>query len=114
MLAVVGMVVQQSGIHFPGEQFTNTDIFGAPASVGFAANLQIFLAMAAIELTTFNQHYGDGEPGDLGLDGGFFKNKTPDQIKKLKESEIVHSRLAMIAFIGATHQTFLLGKPLLG
>lgn len=114
MLAVVGILVQQSGIHIPGDQFTNTDIFGAPASVGFAGNLQVFLTIGAIELSTFNQHYGDGEPGDLGLDGGMLKNMTPAQIKTRKESEIVHCRLAMIAFVGAIVQTLLFGKPLLG
>lgn len=112
MLAMVGILVQQSGIHVPGEQFTNTDIFGAPASVGWAANMQIFAFMSAIELASFNQHYGEGEPGDFGLDGGMLKNMTPEQIKYRKESEIVHCRLAMIAFVGATVQT-LLGKPLI-
>lgn len=114
MLAIVGMLVQQSGIHIPGEQFTNTDIFGAPASVGFAGNVQVFLAIGAVELSTFNQHYGEGEPGDYGLDGGMLAKMTPDQVKYRKESEIVHCRLAMIAFVGAIVQTLLYGKPLLG
>lgn len=112
MLAVVGILVQQSGIHLPGEQFTNTDIFGAPASVGWGANLQIFLFIAALELTTFYQHYGEGEPGDYGLDGGMLKNMTPEQIKYRKESEVVHCRLAMIAFLGAITHTLLFGKAL--
>jgi hypothetical protein len=107
MLAVVGILVQQAGIHLPGEQFANTDIFGAPASVGFAANLQIFLFISAIELTSFYQTYGDGEPGDYGFDGGMLKNMTPEQIKYRKESEIVHCRLGMIAFLGAVTHTLL-------
>lgn len=110
MLAVVGILVQQSGIHLPGEQFANTDIFGAPSSVGFAANLQIFLLISAFELTTFYQHYGEGEPGDYGLDGGMLKNMSADQIKYRKESEVVHCRLAMIAFLGAITHTLLFGK----
>jgi hypothetical protein len=112
MLATVGILVQQSGIHVPGEQFTNTDIFGAPSSVGFAANLQIFLLIAALELTTFYLHYGDGEPGDYGLDGGMLKNMSPAQIKYRKESEIVHARLGMIAFLGAMTHTLLFGKAI--
>lgn len=105
--------MQQAGIHIPGYEKC-TDIFAAPASVGWAANLQIFLGIGAVELATFNQHYGEGEPGDLGLDGGMLKNMTPDQIKYRKESEVVHGRLAMIAFVGAIVQTLLFQKPLLG
>lgn len=112
MLAVVGSLVQQAGIHLPGEQFTNTDIFGAPASVGFAANLQVFLFIGFMELSTFNQHYGDGEPGDYGLTGGMLKNMTPDQVKYRMESEIVHCRLAMIAWVGLMVQTLLYGPVL--
>ena len=112
MLAVVGILVQQAGIHWPGEAYTNTDIFGAPASVGFGANIQIFIFMSVLELSTFNMHYSEGEPGDLGLDGGMLKNMTPEQVKYRKESEIVHCRLAMIAFVGLTVQTLLFGPVL--
>jgi light-harvesting complex I chlorophyll a/b binding protein 1 len=113
MLAVVGILVQQAGIHIiPGEQFTNKDIFGAPATVGWAGNVQVFCLLAAIELSSFNQHYGEGEPGDFGLDGGMLKKMTPDQVKYRKESEIVHCRLAMIAFVGLTVQTLLYGPVL--
>jgi light-harvesting complex I chlorophyll a/b binding protein 1 len=113
MLAIVGILVQQAGIHIiPGDQFTNTDVFGAPASVGWAGNLQVFFLLAAIELSSFYQHYGDGEPGDFGLDGGMLKNMSPDQVKYRKESEIVHCRLAMIAFVGLTVQTLLYGPVL--
>lgn len=110
MLAVVGIVVQQLGIHWPGEAYTNKDIFGAPGTVGWGPNVQIFLFMSAIELLTFNKHYGEGEPGDLGFDGGMLKKMTADQIAVRKEQEIVHGRLAMIAFVGATVQTLLFGK----
>jgi hypothetical protein len=114
MLAIVGIIVQQLGIHWPGSDiYTNKDIFGAPASVGWPVNLQIFLGMACIELATFNMHYGDGEPGDLGLDGGMLSKMTPEQVKTRQEQEIVHGRLAMIAFVGATVQTLLYG-PVVG
>jgi hypothetical protein len=110
MLAIVGITVQQAGIHVPGEAFTNTDIFGAIGSVGFGANVQIFLAIAGIELATFNQHYGEGAPGDLGFDGGMLAKMTPEKVTARKEMEIVHGRLAMIAFTGAIVQTLLFGK----
>ncbi|KAL7566717.1 hypothetical protein ACA910_017773 [Epithemia clementina (nom. ined.)] len=112
MLAVVGILVQQAGLHFPGEAYTNPDIFGAPATVGWAVNVQIFLGMAIVELSTFNMHYGEGEPGDLGLTGGLLKNLSAKDIQYRKESEIVHCRLAMIAFVGLTVQTLLYGPVL--
>lgn len=112
MLALVGMLVQQAGIHFPGEAYTNKDIFGAVSQVGWGVNVQIFLFMSLLELTTFNMHYGEGEPGDLGLDGGQLKNMSADQIAYRKESEIVHCRLAMIAFTGAMVHTLLFGSAI--
>ena len=113
MLAIVGILTQQAGIHFPGEQFTNTDIFGAISSVGFAGNIQVLLFIGSVEAGNFMKHYGDGEPGDIGLDGGMLKGMTPAQIKTRQEMEIVHCRLAMIAFTGAIVQTLLFGTPLL-
>ena len=89
MLAVVGSVVQQAGIHFPGEAYTNPDIFGAPSTVGFGVNVQIFLGIAAAELATFNMHYGEGEPGDLGLTGGLLKKLSDKEIEWRKEQEIM-------------------------
>ena len=90
MLAICGIVVQQAGFTLPGEAYQNKDIFGAVSSVGWAANIQIFLGMAAIELTTFNMHYGEGEPGDLGITGGMLKGMTPEQLKYRQEQEIVY------------------------
>ena len=114
MLAIVGILVQQAGIHLPGEQFTNTDIFGAPGSVGFAANLQVFLFMGIVEAINFKKHYGDGTPGDLGWGSDQLYKLSPEQQKVRQESEVVHCRLAMIAFTGAIVQTLLFDKPLLG
>mmetsp|Transcript_784 Transcript_784/g.2223 ORF Transcript_784/g.2223 Transcript_784/m.2223 type:complete len:201 (-) Transcript_784:268-870(-) len=114
MLAIVGMLVQQAGIHIPGSQFTNTDIFGAIKSVGFAGNLQVFLAIGIVEMANFNKHYDDGEPGDIGFDGGMMSKMNDAQKFTRQTQEIVHCRLAMIAFTGAMVQTLLFDKPLLG
>eukprot|EP00542_Grammatophora_oceanica_P009354 CAMPEP_0194026454 /NCGR_PEP_ID=MMETSP0009_2-20130614/751_1 /TAXON_ID=210454 /ORGANISM="Grammatophora oceanica, Strain CCMP 410" /LENGTH=205 /DNA_ID=CAMNT_0038665141 /DNA_START=48 /DNA_END=665 /DNA_ORIENTATION=- len=120
MLAIVGMVTQEygpmgSGWHVPGEQFTQTDPFAAPAAVGLAGNAQIFAAMALVELTTFYLHYGEGEPGDIGWDFlGLLDGKSDAEVRRTMEQEIVHCRLAMIAFTGATVQTLLYHENLLG
>jgi hypothetical protein len=111
MLAITGLVVQSAGIHFPGDAYTNVDPFGAPSTVGWAVNIQIFLFMACVELATFNKHYGEGAPGDLGWNSPDLISKlSPDAMAKRYESEIVHCRLAMIAITGASVQYLLFGK----
>jgi light-harvesting complex I chlorophyll a/b binding protein 1 len=114
MLAIVGMVVQEAGLHLPGDQFTNTDPFGAISSVGFAGNLQVLLAIGIIEGSNFKKHYGDGTPGDIGWGASQLTKLTPEKQMVRQEQEVVHGRLAMIAFTGALVQTLLFDKPLLG
>jgi len=114
MLAIVGILVQQAGLHLPGAQFTNTDIFGAISSVGFAGNLQVLLAIGIVEGTNFKKHYEDGTPGDIGWGNDVLYKLSPEQQKVRQEQEVVHGRLAMIAFTGAIVQTLIFDKPLLG
>lgn len=109
MLAIVGVVTQQLGFHLPGEQFTNTDIFGAVSSVGFAGNMQVFATIGAIELANFNKHYDGSTPGDLGWTAGLLDGMSESEVAYRKEQEIVHCRLAMIALTGAVIQTLLFG-----
>jgi len=114
MLAIVGMVVQQSGIHIPGEAYSNTDIFGAIKSVGWGANLQIFLGIGVIEATNFYKHYDDETiPGNYGWGSNVLTDLKPEDQLWRQEQEVVHGRLAMIAFVGALIQTLLFDRPLL-
>ena len=46
---------------------------------------------------------GKRVPGDFALTGGF--GKTPEQMAKLKQAEIKHARLAMMAFSGIATQS---------
>jgi hypothetical protein len=111
MLAIVGMVVQSAGIHLPGDAYTNPDPFGAPATVGWGVNLQIFMFMSCVEIATFNKTYGEGTPGDLGWNTPDLISKlSPADLNKRMESEVVHCRLAMIAIAGASVQYLLYGK----
>ncbi|CAB9506321.1 Fucoxanthin-chlorophyll a-c binding protein A, chloroplastic [Seminavis robusta] len=115
MLAICGIVTTQLGIHLPGEQFATTDIFAAPASVGFAGNLQVFLGIGTIELMNFYKHYDGSEPGELPGWEPRGWDSVPESTKAVrKEQEIVHCRLAMIAFTGAIVQSLLFNEPLLG
>jgi len=114
MLAIVGMLVQQSGIHFPGEAYSNTDIFGAIKSVGWGVNLQIFLTIGVIEASNFYKHYDDETiPGNIEWGSSVLTDMSPEDQLWRQEQEIVHGRLAMIAFVGAIIQTLLFDKPLL-
>mmetsp|Transcript_6834 Transcript_6834/g.7768 ORF Transcript_6834/g.7768 Transcript_6834/m.7768 type:complete len:198 (+) Transcript_6834:75-668(+) len=113
MLAIVGLIVQEY-IHLPGEAYQNPDPFGAVSTVGLGVNVQILLGIGVVELSNFYKHYDGSAPGDLGWTGGFLKNKSEEQINKLKEQEVKHARLAMVAITGATVQTLMFHQPLLG
>ena len=115
MLAVLGMVWQEDGPHLPGAAYATTDPFAAVSSVGFGSNMQTLLAIGCLELANWEETFnGESRPGTLpGWEPKSWGNLSEKEQARLYESEIVHCRLAMIAFIGATHQTFLLGKPLL-
>jgi len=113
MLAVTGMVWQEYGPHLPGAAYATRDPWEAISSAGFGSNFQIFLAIGVVELMNWEKTFGEGDPGDIGWTGGLLKKMDAPALLKRQTQEIVHSRLAMIAFIGATHQTFLLHKNLL-
>jgi len=115
MLAVTGMVWQEYGPHLPGAAYATTDPFEAIASVGFGSNIQTLLGIGVLELISWEETFnGESRPGTLaGWEGAGWSKMTDAQKDQRYEQEIVHCRLAMIAFIGATHQTFLLHKGLL-
>lgn len=113
MLATVGFVVEEY-IRLPGDAYSNPDPIGAIKTAGFGPNIQIFLGIAIVELITLKNSYGDdGEPGDFGWDPAqLLSNKTPEQIKDFKYSEIINGRLAMMGFLGQLVQTLYFHKPL--
>ena len=114
MLAIVGMVVQQSGIHFPGADYTSTDVFGAVTQVGWGVNIQILLTIGIIEASNFYKHYDDETiPGNIEWGSEVLTKLSPKDQAWRQEQEVVHGRLAMIAFVGALVQTLIFEKPLL-
>lgn len=113
MLATVGFVVEEY-FRLPGEAYSNPDPIGAIKTAGFGPNIQIFLGIAIVEFITLKNSYGeDGEPGDFGWDPAMLlNNKTPEEIKDFKYSEIINGRLAMMGFLGQLVQTLYFHKPL--
>jgi hypothetical protein len=114
MLAVLGMVWQEYLPHLPGDAYATTDPFAAITSVGFGSNIQTLVGIGCIELANWNETFnGDSRPGVVdGFVPRWWDKQSEVEQTRLYTSEIVHCRLAMIAFIGASHQTFLLNKPL--
>ncbi|KAJ1460780.1 chlorophyll a/b-binding protein domain-containing protein [Pelagophyceae sp. CCMP2097] len=113
MLAVVGFIVEEF-VHLPGAAYQEANPLKAISAVPVAANVQILLVAAVIELATIDKTYGD-KPGDLGFDPlSFSVKKTEAQVKDFQLKELKNGRLAMIAFLGMVVQTMLFDKPLLG
>jgi len=108
MLAVTGMVWQEYGAHLPGDAYATTDPWEAISSVGFGSNIQTLLAIGVLELANWDETFnGESRPGMVNGFVPQWWSKISDAQKDIHyEQEIVHSRLAMIAFIGATHQSF--------
>jgi len=112
MLACVGFMVQEH-VHLPGAAYSNPDPIGAISTVPLAANLQILLGCAVVELTTLDITYGDGEPGDYGWDPAkVLQGKSQAKIDDLKLKELSNGRLAMMAFLGMCVQNLYFHKGL--
>ena len=80
--------------------------------------LQIIVFMGWLEVTANKGKYsmtdmfeGGRAPGDLGFDPLKFGD-NPDTRARLEMAELKNGRLAMLAFSGMIHQTFVTGKPL--
>jgi hypothetical protein len=115
-LAVVGCIAQEYLPQlYPGMVERNP--FKAPFAVPTAANVQIFLAIAVVELAYFKYQYkleANDEPWNFGWGLKMLEGKSAAQVADMKLKELVHCRLAMIAFVGIVAQTGIYNAPLLG
>lgn len=108
MLATVGWLAVDAGLRAPGlpDELQSVNSWQAhDAAIGPLAVLLCFCGVAEIAggAAVFASINGDREPGDFALTGGL--GKTPEQMAKLKQAEIKHARLAMMAFSGIQTQS---------
>jgi len=118
MIATVGIIVQEffSLPNYPGYNPNPIEAFSSVPPEGL---LQILLFMGIVE-TNSNRGKWDmmtmfedksREPGNLGFDPLKF-GENPNTRARLEMAELKNGRLAMLAFSGMIHQTFVTGKPL--
>lgn len=117
MLASTGYMAQEffSLPNYPGY---SPNAVEAASSVPPEAFVQIILFASYLEVVSnkgkfsMSNMFEDGRaPGDLGFDPLKFKDNAATQ-ERLALAELKNGRLAMLAFSGMIHQTFVTGKPL--
>lgn len=118
MLAIVGVIVQSSGTHFPGNaevSFVNADWVSAPTTLPPLVWGQVLAFIAVVEGQTsqglFDLWLGDTskrEPGNLGWGSGLL-SKDKKAADKMKLKELKNGRLAMMAIMGVAANHFIPG-----
>merc|ERR1712060_229910 len=118
MLAATGYMVQEFvGLpNYPGYSPNPVEAFSSVPAEGL---VQIAAFVSFLEITmnqgkfTQSDMFEDPsrEPGNLGFDPLKF-GENADTRARLEMAELKNGRLAMLAFSGMIHQTFVTGKPL--
>ncbi|CAM9618580.1 unnamed protein product [Scytosiphon promiscuus] len=112
-LAVVGFAATDLGLHLPGAEHAVSSIAAHDAAVATGAMPQILLWVSAFEaissVAVVQMLEGSGRaPGDFGFDP--YNLSKPGNEKKKEDfelKEVVHCRLAMLAFSGMVTQAVL-------
>eukprot|EP00310_Coccolithus_braarudii_P015757 CAMPEP_0183349886 /NCGR_PEP_ID=MMETSP0164_2-20130417/14384_1 /TAXON_ID=221442 /ORGANISM="Coccolithus pelagicus ssp braarudi, Strain PLY182g" /LENGTH=211 /DNA_ID=CAMNT_0025521691 /DNA_START=22 /DNA_END=657 /DNA_ORIENTATION=+ len=118
MLASTGYLFQEffSLPSYPGYDANPVTAFSSVPAEGL---VQIVAAVSLLEILsndgkfTMMDMFSDParEPGNLGFDPLKFGD-NPDTRERLQMAELKNGRLAMLAFSGMIHQTFVTGKPI--
>jgi len=118
MLASTGYIAQEmfSLPNYPGYSANPVEAFNSVPTEGL---LQIVIFMGWLEVISNNGKYSMSEmfedparePGNLGFDPLKFSDNAATK-EQLQMAELRNGRLAMLAFSGMIHQTFVTGKPL--
>jgi len=117
MLAIVGFIATDLGIHLPGDVHDVASAAAHDVAVKNGAMGQILLWTSAFELIStkavFQMMEGksDRAPGDFGFDPLKYSAGKSDAVKNdLALKELQNGRLAMVAISGAVTQAVLTGN----
>ena len=127
MLAVVGCLCTQAGIHLPSPNgmFDTTNIIDAPFKAGLSPLLQIILGVGFLESINHGGKMSvadmfedsDREPGMFSnpMYGAFRLNSmSEEKIAEMKLKELKNGRLAMFGIGGIIHHQIIYGSETLG
>jgi light-harvesting complex I chlorophyll a/b binding protein 1 len=115
MIAIVGVLTVDGGIHFPGARYEGLTAVTAHDAMVASGNMGVMLLFAGVvELCSMvavvQAAKGSGRgPGDFSLDPLRFC-ENPETKARMLEAEITHARLGMLAFSGLITQAVLTGK----
>jgi len=115
MLATVGYLTVDAGIHFPGARYAGIDALHAHDAMLATGNMGFMLTCAAVVelcsmVSVVQAAKGSGRAaGDFSLDPLEFCD-NPETKEFMLEAEITHARLAMLGFSGLVTQSALLEK----
>lgn len=126
MLAVVGCLVTQAGIHLPSPDgmFDTTNIIDAPFKAGVGPMMQIILGVGFMESINHGGKMSAYDMFDDGKEPGVFENQVygafrlkgmkEEEIAELKLKELKNGRLAMFGIGGMIHHQIIGGSEALG
>ncbi|CAM9371583.1 unnamed protein product [Heterosigma akashiwo] len=111
MLAVVGYIATDMGLHLPGDMHNYDSLLAHDQAIKNGAMQQLLMGIGWAETFGFlaigETMRGSGRaPGDFGFDPLGF-SKTPEKAQEYATKEINNGRLAMLAFSGIVTQSAL-------
>jgi light-harvesting complex I chlorophyll a/b binding protein 1 len=116
MIATLGFVATDLGLHLPGAQFavSSAAAHNMGVDAGFMTAMMAFVfpleGVSALALVQMLDRKSGREPGNYSFDPLNLKGKDAKAQADMKLKEITNGRLAMVAFSGIVTQAVLFDK----